>query len=243
MKVGLYLATQFTPETDMRLQLDNIIAQVRTARLNKEIARIGLNNTRQTTTFEGVNAYVDVLRQKRLIELARENEATIQRQANLENERVQRGSGVAVDVLQAKSRLQVSKERRVTFEGALRFAKGTHRENTQFRKRFLVRGSRVADIPNIPAPDEEVEPETVAAPAVSLLVFDTDGFHSAGTLAPGQERKSLTSTSYPSRLSPVLRPRWYSPQGLRESRLNPLRAFAPHAPAGRVQTHGRIIRD
>lgn len=32
MKVGLYLATQFTPEADMRQQLDNIIAQVRTAR-------------------------------------------------------------------------------------------------------------------------------------------------------------------------------------------------------------------
>ena len=32
---------------------------------------------------------------------------------------MRRGSGVAVDVLQAKSRLQLAKERRVTFEGAL----------------------------------------------------------------------------------------------------------------------------
>ena len=92
---------------------------VRTARLNRELAQISYEGTRQNTIFEGVQVYIDVLRQRRLIELARENEATIQRQLNLEDERVQRGSGVAVDVLQAKSRLQIAKERRVNFEGAL----------------------------------------------------------------------------------------------------------------------------
>lgn len=92
---------------------------VRTARLNRELAQISLEGTRQNTLFEGIQAYIDVMRQRRLIELARENEATIQRQLNLEDERVQRGSGVAVDVLQAKSRLQIAKERRVNFEGAL----------------------------------------------------------------------------------------------------------------------------
>ncbi len=92
---------------------------VRTARLNRELAQISLEGTRQNTIFEGIQTYIDVMRQRRLIELARENEATIQRQLNLEDERVQRGSGVAVDVLQAKSRLQIAKERRVSFEGAL----------------------------------------------------------------------------------------------------------------------------
>ena len=92
---------------------------VRTARLNRELAQISLEGTRQNTLFEGIQVYIDVLRQRRLIELARENEGTIQRQLNLEDERVQRGSGVAVDVLQAKSRLQIAKERRVSFEGAL----------------------------------------------------------------------------------------------------------------------------
>lgn len=92
---------------------------IRTARLNRELAQISFEGTRQNTIFEGIQTYIDVLRQRRLIELARENEATIQRQLNLEDERVQRGSGVAVDVLQAKSRLQTAKERRVNFEGAL----------------------------------------------------------------------------------------------------------------------------
>lgn len=92
---------------------------VRTARLNKSLARITLEGTLQNTLFEGTSAYVDVLRQYRLVQLAHNNEATILRQLNLEDERVQRGSGIAVDVLQAKSRLQIAKERRVTFEGAL----------------------------------------------------------------------------------------------------------------------------
>ena len=92
---------------------------VRTARLNRELAQISFEGTRQNTIFEGIQVYIDVLRQGRLIELARENEVTIQRQLNLEDERIQRGSGVAVDVLQAKSRLQIAKERRVNFEGAL----------------------------------------------------------------------------------------------------------------------------
>jgi adhesin transport system outer membrane protein len=94
-------------------------SSVRTAQLNKELASLTLEGTRQNIVFEGINAYINVLRQKRLIELSRENEATIQQQLSLEDERVQRGSGVAVDVLQAKSRLQVAKERLVTFEGAL----------------------------------------------------------------------------------------------------------------------------
>lgn len=94
-------------------------AAVRQARLNHTVARATLEGTRQNALFEAIGFYIDVLRQRRLIELARGNEANITRQLNLEDERVQRGSGVAVDVLQAKSRLQVSKERRVTFEGAL----------------------------------------------------------------------------------------------------------------------------
>ena len=94
-------------------------SQVRTAKLNRELARLTLEGTRQNTVFEGINAYVNVLRQKRLIELAKENEATIQQQLQLEDERVQRGSGIAVDVLQAKSRLQGARERLVTFQGGL----------------------------------------------------------------------------------------------------------------------------
>ncbi|MGB0682704.1 MAG: TolC family outer membrane protein [Magnetovibrionaceae bacterium] len=93
-------------------------SSVRAARFNTEVARSQLAGTRQATLFDGVQAYVDVLRQMRLVELAKANEATIQLQLDLEDERVSRGSGVAVDVIQAKSRLQTAIERRIEFEGA-----------------------------------------------------------------------------------------------------------------------------
>ena len=127
---------------------------VRTARLNVEVAEFTLTGTRQDVLFRGSSAYVDVLRQRRLVELARLSEATIKRQLNLEDERVQRGAGIAVDVLQAKSRLQVAKERRVAFEGAL--------ENA------IARYIQVFGHP--PDPDRMVEP----VPPEALLPEDLD---------------------------------------------------------------------
>ncbi|MBM3951776.1 MAG: hypothetical protein FJ311_10010 [Rhodospirillales bacterium] len=96
--------------------------QLRTAAINKALTEVTLRGTTQQVLFEAIQAYVDVLKQKRLIEIARETEATIQQQLELEDERVQRGTGITVDVLQAKSRLQIAKEKRVNFEGALQDA-------------------------------------------------------------------------------------------------------------------------
>ncbi len=101
-------------------------AQVQAATLHQEGAVFSLASTRQQVLFEGIAAYLEVLRQRRLVELARGSEETIKRQLRLEDERVQRGAGIAVDVLQAKSRLQVAKEQRIAFEGALRAGIGRY---------------------------------------------------------------------------------------------------------------------
>ena len=101
---------------------------IRVAELNEHLARISLEGTRQNTLFQGVRAYITVLRQMRLLGITIESEGRIQRQLNLEDERVRRGSGIAVDVLQAKSRLQVAKERRVGFEGQLRDAMSRYQQ-------------------------------------------------------------------------------------------------------------------
>jgi adhesin transport system outer membrane protein len=95
-------------------------ANVEGARINQVLSGLALETTRQGLTFEGARTYIDVLRYARLVELAFNNESTVQRQLGLEDERVQRGAGISVDVLQAKSRLQTAKERRVQFEGQLR---------------------------------------------------------------------------------------------------------------------------
>lgn len=98
------------------------------AKLQKDASGSESQATQQAVILQGVMAYLDVLRQRELINLSRQNEENIKRQLNLENERVQRGSGIAVDVLQAKSRLQISKERRVTVEGALKDAVATYEQ-------------------------------------------------------------------------------------------------------------------
>ncbi|TVR83816.1 MAG: hypothetical protein EA405_03100 [Rhodospirillales bacterium] len=97
-------------------------ARVKVARLNADIARTALEGTRQGILFDGIAAYVDVLRQEQLVAIARLSEESIRRQAELEDERVIRGAGIAVDVLQAKARLQIAVERRVALEGALQNA-------------------------------------------------------------------------------------------------------------------------
>lgn len=147
-------------------------SQVRTARLNKQVSFFNLETTRQNMLFSGANTYIDVLRQQRLVELSRENEATIQHQLNLEDERVQRGSGVAVDVLQAKSRLQIAKERRVNFEGALADAVS----------RYMQTYGHAPDIEVMtdPVPPIEVIPSTLER-AVEIAILENPTATSAIT--------------------------------------------------------------
>ncbi len=89
------------------------------ARYTKSGREFELDATRQKLLFDGSNAYLEVLRQLRLIVLADLSIKNIRRQLRLEDERVRRGSGLTVDVLQAKSRLQIAKELRVRFIGRL----------------------------------------------------------------------------------------------------------------------------
>ena len=88
------------------------------ARAQQGATEAQLESGTQAIMLEGISAYLEVLRNTLLVKLAYDSEANIMNQLNLEDERVRRGSGIAVDVLQAKSRLQIAKERRVAFEGA-----------------------------------------------------------------------------------------------------------------------------
>ena len=94
-------------------------SQHRAAEINVSVADEQLQTTVQTVLFEGVSAYLEVLRQTRQVGLTANSEARIKQVLELEDARVQRGSGIAVDVLQAKSRLQIAQERRIAQEGQL----------------------------------------------------------------------------------------------------------------------------
>lgn len=80
----------------------------------------------QEMLYHGVEAYLEVLKHSAMLDIARANERTLQEQLQLESERVERGSGLAVDVLQAKARLQLARERVVTVAGDLRQAMSTY---------------------------------------------------------------------------------------------------------------------
>lgn len=103
-------------------------ARVKAAEFNTRVLTATLDATTQAVLLEGINAYLNVFREKRLIEVAQLNERNIQNQLRLEDERVKRGAGITVDVLQAKSRLQIARERRVAFEGRLRAAAATYQQ-------------------------------------------------------------------------------------------------------------------
>lgn len=89
------------------------------SKLDTRRAELVLERTRQSLTLDAIRAHNAVTRDSLLVQLATLSERTIARQLNLEDERVERGSGIAVDVLLAKTRLQLAKEQRVAFEGAL----------------------------------------------------------------------------------------------------------------------------
>ncbi|MFT6556760.1 TolC family outer membrane protein [Sneathiella sp.] len=101
-------------------------ADISSAETQKNIADVELSFVTQQLIYEGVVAYLNVERFQFLDLLARDNEDTLKKQLRLEDERVQRGAGIEVDVLQAKSRLQRAIERRVAFQGLLKEAKARY---------------------------------------------------------------------------------------------------------------------
>jgi adhesin transport system outer membrane protein len=68
------------------------------------------------------------LRNRLLIRLAELNEQTTLQQLAMETSRVQRGGGVVVDELQAATRLQIVRERRVFYEQGMRDAVTTYEQ-------------------------------------------------------------------------------------------------------------------
>lgn len=72
--------------------------------------------------LEALTAHWSVIRSKRQLDYAKQSEATVQKQTQLENSLVELGKGYASDVLQAKVQLATAEARRVRAEGALDIA-------------------------------------------------------------------------------------------------------------------------
>ncbi len=141
-------------------------AGLNAAELGHVEQQMSLENTRQELLFQGLNQYLDVLRNVRLIAVAQSTESTIRTQLRLEDERVQRGSGIAVDVLQAKSRLQVAKEQRVAFEGRLQEALARYKQ-------------LFGHLPEVSTLEEGVPPADLVAPDLESAIATASQYHPA----------------------------------------------------------------
>ncbi|HEY9079341.1 TolC family protein [Magnetovibrio sp.] len=132
-------------------------ATVDGSKLAVEQAQATLEQTRQAILLAALRVTMNVASAKRVLDHQTKSEASIKRQTELEDARVQRGSGFATDTLQAKTQLAGAQAARVRAEGTLRQSLNRYR---------AVFGAPPADIaglelPNIkgitlPASEEDV---------------------------------------------------------------------------------------
>jgi len=102
-------------------------AAVRSAKLTEEKSRLALTSTEQAVVLEGIQAHFNIIRAYKLLEFAESSAANIRRQAELEDARVQRGSGLSTDVLQAKTQLAGAEARVIGLKGSLKKALNRYR--------------------------------------------------------------------------------------------------------------------
>jgi adhesin transport system outer membrane protein len=84
-----------------------------------EAAELNLENTKKSILLEGVNAHFSVKRDTELVKLATQAEGLTKKLLKLENAKVEKGKGIALEVLQAKSQLQLSAQRKTQLQGQL----------------------------------------------------------------------------------------------------------------------------
>ncbi len=160
-------------------------------------AKATQQSTLQQLLFEGSSTYLSVLRQMKLTKLSVRNITTLSNQLNMEDERVERGSGVAVDVLQAKSRLQIAKERYTAFLGGLQEAQARYAQ--VFGTIALEQEMQLPRVPEHLLPnslDEAIKLAELHNPTLQVAQYGIDSF---------EHRKTIVESNYYPTLDVVAR--------------------------------------
>ncbi|MSO94022.1 MAG: outer membrane efflux protein [Rhodospirillales bacterium] len=180
----------YMPPREIDLKLTQLLwdfgkanAAIEQARLAFEQAQAVRAQTRQSLMLEGVTAYLNLLRASRLVEFARASEANIKRQAELEDARVQRGSGFSTDVLQAKTQLAGAQSKRAQTEGGLNIARN------RFRAVFSYEPVNLKELAQPRAPLDQL-PTTIEG-AVETAVKDNPQLKAA-KIASDIAREAIT---------------------------------------------------
>ena len=163
-------------------------ANYNSAELNNAVVAATLENTTQDLMFQGIRAYLEVLRADALIALADQNVEVIQTQLNLETERVERGSGITLDELQAKTRLQIAQERKVAFEGTL--------DQQLARYRRLFGHDAVMPAMSLPPIPESEIPASLAEAVAIAEVENPRGYGSDYNVQLAGEARTLANSGY-----------------------------------------------
>lgn len=103
-------------------------ATIGVAKLRAGQAEAQYDAIRQSLIGEAVSAYIMLAKAHRVLAFARQSEDNIRRQTGLEEVRVQRGSGLSTDVLQAKAALAEAQAVRVNAEGEMQKALNNYRK-------------------------------------------------------------------------------------------------------------------
>lgn len=103
-------------------------ATVGVARLRADQAASQYDSIRQSLIGEAVSAYIMLAKAHRVLTFARRSEDNIRQQTGMEEVRVQRGSGLSTDVLQAKAALAEAQAVRVNAEGEMEKALNNYRK-------------------------------------------------------------------------------------------------------------------
>lgn len=105
----------------------SVNSAIRKSKLTYQQKLVEREGTRQALLFEGLRAYLQVVRFSRQKSFAEGSAANIKRQADLEDAKVQRGSGFSTDVLQAKTQLAGALARVIQTNGLLQDALNRYR--------------------------------------------------------------------------------------------------------------------
>jgi len=100
---------------------------IRSSGLTLQQTRETLESAKQALLLEGLTAYLNVIRANKLVNFASGSVDNIKRQAELEDAKVARGSGLSTDVLQAKTQLAGAEARLIQSQGTLKTAVNRYR--------------------------------------------------------------------------------------------------------------------
>ena len=115
-----------------------------------DLAVLALDTAENSVLLEGLIAYFSLVRDRKLLDLSTQAEALTKKQLNLENEKVEKGKGIALDILQAKSRLQLATQRRIQFKGQLAVATTQFTYLFRFRPIIVAGSDTKFELPKIP---------------------------------------------------------------------------------------------